>query len=142
MQQRFRKLVKYAFIWQVALGVYWLALFVATHIPSDLAALPGTSTDKFVHVTAFALLAFLLATAWHLTVGQLGLRHMALAWIVLVLYGAMDEWTQSFVGRTASVYDLLGDALGALIGLALFIALRRLFSQRLQRAGGSEIPNQ
>jgi VanZ family protein len=139
MQQRFQKFVKYALIWQVALALYWLVLFVTTHIPSELAALPGASTDKFVHVTAFALLALLLATAWQLSVGQLGLRQMTLAWIVLVLYGALDEWTQSFVGRQASLWDFVGDAVGALIGLALFAAMRRLFVGRLQRASNSDM---
>jgi VanZ family protein len=134
MQQRFRKLLKYAAVWQIVLGLYWLALFVTTHIPNDFAALPGASTDKLVHFTAFALLAFLLATAWHLSVGQLALRHLALAWIVLVLYGAMDEWTQSFVGRTASIYDLLVDALGALVGLVLFWCIATRFKKPF--AGG------
>jgi VanZ family protein len=142
MQQRFRNFVKYTLIWQIALALYWLALFVTTHIPSNFAALPGGSTDKIVHVTAFALLALLLATAWHLSVGQLGLRHMALAWIVLVLYGALDEWTQTFVGRQASLYDLASDALGALIGLVLFAGAKRFLNGSLQRAGQSERPNQ
>jgi len=141
MQQRFRELVKRAAIWQIALALYWLALFVMTHIPSEMAELPGASTDKLVHVTAFALLALLLATAWHATVGPLALHHMALAWCMLVLYGALDEWTQTFVDREGSFYDLLGDALGALIGLALFAALRGLVGARLQRAEKNERVN-
>jgi VanZ family protein len=120
MQQPFQKFLKYALVWQLALALYWLALFVTTHIPSELAALPGDSTDKFVHVTAFAVLALLLATAWQLSAGPLGLRHLALAWLLLVAYGAIDEWTQSFVRRQASFWDFLGDAVGALIGLVLF----------------------
>jgi VanZ family protein len=142
MQQRFRNFLKYALIWQIALALYWLALFVTTHIPHELAAMPGASTDKIVHVTAFALLALLLATAWQLTAGELGLWQFVLAWVMLVLYGALDEWTQSFVGRTASLYDLLCDAIGALIGLTLFAALKRLFDRWLQHAGSSESLNQ
>jgi hypothetical protein len=142
MQQRFRELLKQSIIWQIALGLYWLALFAMTHMPSEMAALPGASTDKIVHFAAFALLAMLLATAWHLTVGQIALRHMALAWVMLVLYGALDEWTQTFVDRQASVYDLLGDAVGALIGLAAFSAVRRLITARLQRSEQSKRANQ
>jgi VanZ family protein len=142
MQPRFRELVKRAAIWQIALALYWLALFVMTHIPSEMAAMPGASTDKLVHVAAFALLAMLLATAWHLTVGPLALRHMAVAWVVLVLYGAIDEWTQTLVDRQASIYDLLSDALGALVGLTAFATLRRLVGARLQRADRSERANQ
>ena len=142
MHQRFRELVKHSIIWQIALGLYWLALFVMTHMPSEMAALPGASTDKLVHVAAFALLAMLLATAWQLTVGRLTLRHMILAWIMLVLYGAVDEWTQTFVDRQASVYDLLGDALGALIGLVAFAALRGLIAARPHRSERSKRANQ
>jgi VanZ family protein len=142
MQPHFHKLLKYALIWQIALTLYWLALFVTTHIPSRLATFPGASTDKLVHLSAFAMLALLLATAWQLSMGQFGLRHAIVAWIVLVLYGALDEWTQTFVGRQASLYDLLGDAIGALIGLAFFSMVRRLLGGKLQRAPGSESPNQ
>jgi VanZ family protein len=139
MQQPFQKFLKYTLVWQLALALYWFALFVTTHIPSDMAGLPGASTDKFVHVTAFALLALLLATAWQLSAGPLGLRHLALAWILLVVYGAIDEWTQSFVRRQASIWDFLGDAVGALIGLVIFAVMRRLFVGRLQRANSSEM---
>ena len=139
MQPRYRKLLKYALIWQIALALYWLVLFVTTHMPSELAALPGAWTDKFVHVTAFALLALLLAAAWQVSAGPLGLRHLALAWILLVGYGAIDEWTQTFVERQASFWDFAGDALGALIGLALFAAMRRLSVGRLQRASNSDM---
>ncbi|HEY3391521.1 MAG TPA: VanZ family protein [Lacipirellulaceae bacterium] len=139
MQQPFQKFLKHAVVWQIALALYWLVLFVTTHIPSELAALPGAWTDEFVHVTGFTLLAMLLATAWQFSIGPLGLRHLALAWILLVVYGAMDEWTQTFVSRHASLWDFLGDAVGALIGLALFATMRRLFVGRLQRANTSEM---
>ncbi|HEX2474078.1 MAG TPA: VanZ family protein [Lacipirellulaceae bacterium] len=142
MHQRFRELVKQSIIWQIALGLYWLGLFVVTHIPSEMAALPGASTDKLVHVAAFALLAMLLATAWELSAGPIWFRHLACAWLLLVLYGAIDEWTQTLVGRQASLYDWLGDAIGALIGLAVFVALRGLVVARLQRADHGERINQ
>jgi VanZ family protein len=142
MQQRFRELVKQSFIWQIALALYWLALFVMTHVPSEMATLPGASTDKLVHIAAFAVLAMLLATAWQLTAGPIGLRHLAYAWLLLVAYGAIDEWTQTLVGRQASLWDLLGDALGALVGLALFAALRGLGGAGLQRGDRSQRRNQ
>ncbi len=142
MQQRFRELVKQSVIWQIALGLYWLALFVMTHMPSEMAALPGASTDKLVHVAAFALLAMLLVTAWQLSAGPIGIRHLACAWLLLVLYGAFDEWTQTLVDRQASLYDLLGDALGALIGLAVFAALRGLVGRKPRRADRGKRANQ
>jgi VanZ family protein len=49
----------------------------------------------------------------------------------------MDEWTQSFVGRTASIYDLLVDALGALVGLVLFWCIATRFKKPF--AGGKAV---
>jgi VanZ like family len=142
VQQRFRKLLMHALTWQLALASYWLALFVMTHVPIDVVALPGNSIDKLVHVSAFAILAMLLAIAWHLSAGPLTWRHFACAWVLLVLYGAMDEWTQTYVGRIASFADWLGDALGAFIGLATFAALNWLVAGKSQQAERGETVNQ
>ena len=126
MQNPYRHLVKHPIIWQIALVCYWSALFAATHLPVEMPiALPGHWTDKVVHLAAFAILAVLLAITWQLGAGQIAFRHLWWLWVLLVLYGAIDEWTQAPVGRQASVWDWLADALGAAIGLALFATLRR-----------------
>ena len=130
MQNPSRHLVKHPIIWQIALVCYWSALFAATHLPVEMPiALPGHWTDKIVHLAAFAILAVLLATTWQLAARQLNLRRLWWLWVLLVLYGAIDELTQVPVGREASVWDWLADALGAAIGLAVFILLRSYFQQ-------------
>jgi VanZ family protein len=111
--------------WQVVLVCYWLALFIGTHIPSEAPLLPTNDWDKAAHVAAFAGLAVLVATTWQLAAGHLTARHLGVVWLVIVLYAALDEWTQSFVRRDASVWDWAADALGAAIGLILFVWLRR-----------------
>jgi hypothetical protein len=43
-------------------------------------------------------------------------------WVILaviVWYGAIDEWLQSYVGREARVDDFLADTIGTLVGLGL-----------------------
>lgn len=63
------------------------------------------------HVVAYAALAF----AWWaaLTTRERSLRASWVAGLT-VLYGAADEWHQSFVpGRTCSWVDLVSDGMGA-----------------------------
>jgi VanZ family protein len=114
-------------IWRVLLTGYWLAIVVATHVPPNFPGLPGDRIDKLVHVAAFAGLAWLLAMAWEQSSGKLTARHLGFAWLVVVLFAAIDEVTQPLVGRLASRSDWLADALGAATGLFVFTLTRRLF---------------
>jgi VanZ family protein len=53
---------------------------------------------------------------------------LALAW--LGLYAALDEWTQSFVGRGTDVQDWLADMLGIMAVLAVLEWRRRAKAAR------------
>jgi len=112
-------------LWQILLACYWTALFLGTHLPVTLPALPGDSIDKLVHAAAFAVLAILLATTWQLAAGRPVRGRLWLVWTAVVLYGAVDEWTQGLVGRRVSLGDWLADAVGALTGLAFFAWMKR-----------------
>lgn len=125
MPDLFSRHVRNPKLWQIALAGYWLALLVATHLPVAGATLRGGVSDKFAHVAAFAVLAAVFATTWQLTAGRLTFSHLCWVWVVVVLYGALDEWTQDMVGRQASFADWLANASGAALGLALFAWLRR-----------------
>ena len=114
-------------VWRVLLAGYWLTLLVATHLPKTVAGLPADQTDKLIHFVAYAVLAWLLATAWQASVGRLNARHLKFVWMVVVLYGAIDEVTQPIVGRTLSFADWLADAAGAAVGLILFRVTSRAF---------------
>jgi VanZ family protein len=123
-----RRLLKNPRIWQFALAGFWLALFVSTHLPSNLPILPKSGVDKVVHFTAFAILASLLAMTWQLSAGHLTARHLVVVWIVLVVYAALDELTQIPVGRECSIWDWTADALGVALALVLFARLRSKFT--------------
>jgi VanZ family protein len=113
-------------VWsQTALGVYWTALLVATHLPVDAPFVPGSTFDKLYHVLAYAVLSLLLATVWQLAGGHLMRRQLVLVWLAVVLYGAVDEITQMWVGREASLLDWLADGAGAACGIVAFVWLRR-----------------
>lgn len=125
-------------IWRWLLGAYWLTLLVATHLPSDFPILPPEGVDKLIHVGAYAVFAFLLATAWQASAGKLNRFHLGAVWMALVLYGAVDELTQIPVGRHASVIDWLADAVGAAAGILLFLAWQKLRSRQTRPAANPD----
>lgn len=99
------------------LVIYWMIMFAGTHAPSI--APRGTSvSDDVLHCVGYAGLAFLLGIclAPHTWKGIVGI------WLLCAAYGAIDELTQPFVGRTRELSDWIADCLGAALGLALTIA--------------------
>jgi VanZ family protein len=113
-------------IWIVS-GIYWLILFVLTHLPPD--KIPKTNvSDKTEHLVAYGLLAAVVhLSLWprrwpiiKLALGVIG---------VCMVYGVFDETTQPIVGRTCDIHDWLADITGAgtsilLMSLAMIIAQR------------------
>ena len=120
MLEALRRLLKNPRTWQLALAGYWLALFVGTHIPSNMPILPSDSVDKVVHFTAFAVLATLLATTWQLAAGHLtrappgGRLARARGCTPHSMNGR-----RSLVGRDSSIWDWIADAIGAPLASAL-----------------------
>ena len=74
-------------------------------------------SDKLVHFIAFAALAFPLART-----GRFGL--------IPVLPGAIIELIQPTFNRSAELSDWVADTLGALIGIGLGLAYRRVRQRR------------
>ncbi len=81
---------------------------------------------KTAHVTEYAILATLLwrafgrGTAWSIKKSIL----FVVAWVASAIFAASDEFHQSFVpSRTASPTDVMIDICGALIGLAICVAV-------------------
>jgi VanZ family protein len=104
------------------LVVYWSALFVGTHIPRP----PQIGVhlgDKLLHFGAFLGLAFLLA--WAIPKSRRHrILHLMLAGSIAAGYGALDEFTQIPVGRTADILDWLADLVGAVSGLVVYTVAR------------------
>lgn len=111
-------------VWLVILIGYWGTMFVSTHIPDPLTGLASQGSDKVLHVTAFCVLAVLVALNAECQFGELRLRHYAVLAIVLAVYGALDEILQQFVGRHCSFKDWMSDVCGAILGLWLFNIFR------------------
>ncbi len=81
--------------------------------------------DKLLHAGEYAVLAVLLFPA--LRTSGLSPRHaLVLSFALASLYGASDEWHQSFVPeRSADPWDWASDAGGAATGAALAWAALR-----------------
>jgi len=100
--------------------IYWL---------SDQPSLPAPmwfpGQDKLYHAGAYFLLA---ASAW-CNFRHLVKKPIILAAVVIVfssLYGASDEWHQSFVpGRSSDALDWLADTLGAALATLVLLGLSK-----------------
>ncbi len=109
----------------ICLTLYWLAIFIGTHLPSE--TVPDLNlSDKMLHFGAYAGLAFLLSWAIPKRKDRVWGRLAAILLAVLV-YGCIDEFSQGFVpGRTSSLLDFLADSAGGIVGIVAYVVCRRV----------------
>jgi len=105
-----------SWIWPVLLIV---TVFFASGRGS--VASPGwVGIDKVAHFAVFGLLGMLIARTQPR-------RRWWLGWLMATLYGAADEWRQSFTpGRSVEVADGVADTLGAAVGAFVYARWRVL----------------
>jgi VanZ family protein len=113
------------YFWRIILACYWLTLLVLTHLPGDGPLTPATKHDKLAHMIAYALLAIAVAMVWKTSVGSFSPIQLGWTWLALIVAAGLDEWTQTYVGREASIGDWVADAIGTTAGLALVVLLHR-----------------
>ena len=98
--------------------IYAAAIFASSSL-SAVPAPPSHLTDKHMHLFAYAGLALVLVRA--LSGGRWSAVTAATLWqaaLLTVVYGASDEWHQSFVpSRTPDGLDILADAVGAALAV-------------------------
>jgi VanZ family protein len=121
----------------------WMALIaISSHIPGDqVSQLPFGGADKAAHIAVYFILGVLGVGA----VARLQ-RHWprpllgSAALVVGALFGAADEYHQSFVpGRQQSMEDWLTDLLGLALAVIIARAARGGLARRwLVRDEGSE----
>jgi VanZ family protein len=122
-----------------AWAVYWLALFVSTHVPRLPSVDGPVGWDKAAHFFGYAGLAVLTCLA--LLRGRRWTWRAALAVLVgLLVYGVVDELLQIPIPRrSADPADWTADALGAVAGMMLFRAVQKtveLVQQARRRESG------
>jgi VanZ family protein len=89
---------------------------------------PFISADKLAHLFVYFVFCLFSRRALYFQAAFSSIKKFSLIWafIVTVVYGYLDEVHQLFVpGRTYDYFDLLADAIGALMFIALFIFLHR-----------------
>ena len=126
----------------ILLACYWVALFVATHIPLPKVSELPKNSDKGMHVLAFGGLAFLLLV-WLSASRPLTPFRVSKALAIAALYAGIDESLQKLLDyRTFDLYDLAANWMGLMIGLATFLAIRLFFARFWgQRAEKPKPPN-
>jgi VanZ family protein len=104
----------------LVLGIYWPAIFWLTHIPVPQIARQSGMSDKTMHVLAYFVLTFLVWFA--ISPYEKVQWNKAKVWVSLMLviwYGAIDEYLQGRVGRSADVLDFFADLFGMVMGLGV-----------------------
>lgn len=110
--------------WRAGVAVaYMVALLFLSSLPGREIARLGLSLFllNLSHVPLFAGLAWVTLSSF---VGPARVR-VPLAAGICLLFAVLDEWHQSFVpGRVAALADVLADAGGIVLGIALHEGLR------------------
>lgn len=119
------------------LGLYWLALFVGTHIPISLRGM-GHGTDKVLHFLAYTGLAFLMS----LGVGgrRPTWRAFVLVMVAALMYAAFDEFSQLLVGRSCDFWDWIADCGGIGTGLFGYWVATVIYQSRMLGGRGEPQP--
>src|SRR5216110_1649243 len=112
-------------LWTVTL-LYWLLLFISTHIPGgNLPTVPVS--DKTEHLVGYGLLgSLLLLSIWS---GRTRFSNAPLMVLGIgMMYGAIDEWLQAlpFVHRDCDRLDWFADTTGLAIAVILLTTARAL----------------
>ncbi|CAM4125702.1 VanZ family protein [Lederbergia lenta] len=133
-------------LWLTAAIVWCVAIFLASASPSatggntemliqrffqltdSQAAFFNVAFRKFVHLSAFGLLAILIFNG-------IGQKRPWLAWLLTTIYAATDEIHQAFLPeRTGSVMDVGLDSIGALLAVCGMMYLKKKRLQHLKRS--------
>ena len=115
--------------YQLPALLWAVTIFIASSVPGY--AIPNLaifSHDKLLHLLVYFIFTALLYIALRHQTRFRELSSRPLLWAILMagLYGAADEFHQSFTGRSADVLDLLADIAGALLLVAIVLAVRRI----------------
>jgi VanZ family protein len=128
-------MLNWLWVWGPAVA-QMVAIFVASSIP-DLTELPGGVSDKTGHFIGYAILG---TCVWRALAGArwrgFTTRGAALALLFSSVYGASDEYHQSFVhGRSPDVHDWVADTLGAAAAIAALMVVAAVVRARRARSG-------
>jgi VanZ family protein len=108
-----------AVFWLAALVLYWLVLFIGTHLPTQKVSGVAMANDKAIHATAYAVLTTLVCIAWRRIGGSPGLLGRLVIAAGVLTYGAIDEISQPYFGRSCDLMDWIADGAGVTLALVV-----------------------
>ena len=113
----------------VVLCVYWVGIFIVSHIPKDHVPEGWDVSGVRLHAGAYFLLTLLVfANAGFFRQGGLGWKK---TWLLVGLIGAyagLDEFLQVFIqGRSGSAVDWAVDVAACLLCVGLLWVVRQLW---------------
>ena len=96
----------------------------------DIPKFDVQSIDKLFHFVEYMVLAYLLARALFHSSVKPNYKYIFIASVAItLLYGASDEFHQSFVPqRTCDIFDLITDLIGGFAGAGLSLYKERIKS--------------
>jgi len=113
----------------VAWCIYLAIAFTLTHTPpGEVDLVPSFLSDTILHAVGYTILGAL--SIWLVATNRRGLTWpvIVITFLGLLAYGALDEGTQPWVGRSCELSDWLADAAGAFVGILLAVMLHRRFA--------------
>lgn len=114
--------------WLLATLVYWIALFVGTHLPPTAVTEVASLYDKPIHMGAyFGLTLLLIGTLRRAFRPSLAATYGLAVGLALAL-AAVDELTQPLANRICDPWDWAADGAGAVAAVAVDGLRRRLAS--------------
>lgn len=120
-----RKVVHAAIYWAPPL-IWGCGIFALSSMSNPPTPPPFPYSDKVAHYLLFAVLALLFRRAFEQNRGWMPIRASWAAFLLTVLYGALDEFHQSFVpNRNVEVADWIADVLGAATPFLTCLATRK-----------------
>lgn len=118
----------------IALIVYWILIFIGTHIPEIPSSAPKIN-DKVMHFCAyFGLTTFLC----YVSKPNVFWKRFGRIALIALSYAGIDEFTQSFVpSRTADWLDFAADACGTASAIGCYVLAQTVVRRYLLSRGKS-----
>jgi VanZ family protein len=100
--------------WLTIATLFTAIVVLLTHIPQEImpSGLQVSGLDKFAHALAYGAITILFVVSLR---ARPSLLSAAVLFFAISVVGALDELTQPFVHRTASLTDWLADVTGIFV---------------------------
>lgn len=114
--------------WFVILIFFTVTVFTFTHIPQQVLPelLQMNGLDKVLHVLAFGIITLLFILTFRISHNSM---FNFIPLLTILAFAVVDELTQNFVGRTASLYDWTADLAGIVFVQGIFLYHNRTQSR-------------